>query len=136
MTETPQPRRTPQSIGAVLAGIVAGVALSLGTDEILHIAGVYPPWGQPAGDNPLLLATAYRVAYGIAAGYITARLAPYRPMAHSMVGGAVGLAVSVIGAIAMWNQDLGPHWYAVAVAAIALPCAWAGGKLREMQLRA
>ena len=42
-----------------------------------------------------------------------------------------------IGAVATWNRgpELGPKWYALAVMAIALPCAWAGGKLREAQLR-
>jgi hypothetical protein len=28
----------------------------------------------------------------------------------------------------MW--DAGPAWYSLAVIAIAMPCAWAGGKLR------
>lgn len=136
MSETQPPRRTGRSVGAVLAGIVAGAALSLGTDEVLHIAGVYPPWGQPTGDHPLLLATIYRIVYGIVGCYLAARLAPYQPMAHALAVGAAGFAVSVLGAVATWNQDLGPHWYPVAVAAIALPCAWAGGKLRLMQLRA
>jgi hypothetical protein len=38
MTETQPPRRTGQSIGAVLAGIAAGVVLSLGTDSALRAA--------------------------------------------------------------------------------------------------
>lgn len=129
MSETQQPRSTGQSVGAVLAGIVAGAALSLGTDEIFHLAGVFPLWGQPTPDKPLMLATAYRIVYGIVGSYIAARLAPNRPMAHALAGGVVGFVVSVVGAIATWNQGLGPHWYPIAVAAIAMPCAWAGGKL-------
>jgi hypothetical protein len=39
-----------------------------------------------------------------------------------------------IGAVVMW--DAGPAWYSLAVIAIAMPCAWAGGRLRGMQLRA
>src|SRR6266851_1527783 len=38
MSETHPPRRTGQSIGAVLAGIAAGVVLSLGTDIIARLA--------------------------------------------------------------------------------------------------
>jgi pimeloyl-ACP methyl ester carboxylesterase len=34
----------------------------------------------------------------------------------------------------MW--DAGPGWYSLGAIAISLPCAWAGGKLRDLQLRA
>jgi hypothetical protein len=130
-------KNTLKSVGAVLAGIVVGIVLTLCTDEVLHIAGVFPPWGQPTGDNPLLLATAYRIVYGVVASYIAARLAPNRPMAHALAGGVVGFVVSAIGAVATWNRgaEFGPHWYPLALIVIAMPCAWAGGKFREMQLR-
>jgi len=50
----------------------------------------------------------------------------------------VGLAVSIAGAVATWNRgpEFGPKWYPLAVIAMAIPCAWAGGALRGMQLRA
>ena len=130
-------KNTLKSAGAVLAGIVAGIILTLGTDEILHLAGVFPPWGHPTGDNPLLLATAYRIVYGAVASYIAARLAPDRPMAHALASGVVALIVSAADAAATWNRgaEFGPHWYPLALIVIAVPCAWAGGKFREMQLR-
>jgi hypothetical protein len=86
----------------------------------------------------LLLATVYRTIVGIAGCYLTARLAPDRPMRHALAGGVVGLAVSIVGAAVTWNMGpaFGPHWYPLALIATALPCAWAGGRLREMQLRA
>ncbi len=136
MSETHPPRRTGQSIGAVLAGIAAGVILSLGTDIALRAAGIFPPLGQPPMSDPLfLLATAYRIVYGVAGSYIIARLAPDRPMQHALVGGAIGLVVSIVGAVATWNTEpsLGPHWYPLALVITALPCAWLGGKLRLMQ---
>jgi hypothetical protein len=127
-----------RSIGAVLAGIVVGIAITLGTDEVLHLAGVFPPWGQSmAGyDMALFLATFYRTVYSIAASYIVARLAPDRPMGHALVGGAIGLAVSILGAAATWNKGpaFGPHWYPLALIVLAMPQAWVGGKLRVMQL--
>lgn len=134
------PRRIGRSIGAVLAGIVVGVILTIGTDVVLHAIGVFPPWGQSmAGfDGALLLATVYRTVYGVVASYITARLAPDRPMAHALTGGVVGLAVSILGAVLTWNKGpaFGPHWYPLALVVLAMPQAWAGGRLRVMQLRA
>jgi hypothetical protein len=135
--ETRPPRRVLRSIGAVLAGMFVGIVLTLGTDEVLHAVGVFPPWGQPVGDKPLLLATAYRIIYGIASCYIIARLAPDRPMQHALAGGVVGLIVSIVGTVVTWNAGpaFGPHWYPLALVATSLPTAWAGGKLRLMQLR-
>lgn len=134
----PQPN-LGRSILAVLVGIIVGVLLTLGTDEVLHIIGVFPPWkASMAGyDGALALATAYRTIYSILGSYIVARLAPRRPMKHAMIGGWIGLLVSLAGAVATWNGGpaFGPHWYPVALVVIALPTAWAGAKLRLMQLR-
>ena len=49
-----------------------------------------PPLGVRVPDRVLAWVTAYRVIYGVAASYLTAYLAPYRPIAHAMVGGAFG----------------------------------------------
>ncbi len=137
MNETQPPRRTGRSVGALLAGFLAVVILSIGTDALLHAMGIFPPLGQPMSDALFLLATAYRIVYGVAGSYITARLAPDRPMQHALVGGAVGLVLSIVGAVATWNRvpSLGPHWYPLVLVATALPCAWLGGQLRLMQLR-
>ena len=65
MNEMHKPRHIFRSIGAVLAGMAAGIILSLGTDIVLHAVGVFPPWGLPVSEAPLLLATAYRAVYGL-----------------------------------------------------------------------
>ena len=129
-------KNTLKSIGAVLAGFVAVVVLSLGTDLVLHATGVFPPWDQRMSDALFLLATVYRTIYCIAGSYIAARLAPDRPMAHALVLGVVGLVVSTAGSVATWNKgpEFGPHWYPVALVVTAIPCAWLGGRLRIMQL--
>ena len=126
-----------RSIRAVVGGIVVGVVLTLITDLVLHAVGVYPPWGQPVSDGPLVLATAYRIVFGIVGSYVAARLAPDRPMRLAMIAGFVGFVVSIVGAIVTWNKGpaFGPHWYPLALIVTALPCAWVGGRLREMQLR-
>ena len=132
MSETQHPRRTLRSVGAVFAGVLAVIVLSLGTDVVLHATGIYPPWFQPMADALWVLALAYRIVYGAAGGYIAARLAPNRPMAHALVLGAVGFALSIAGVAANWNKgpEYGPRWFSLALIATALPCAWIGGKLR------
>ena len=132
MSETQQPRRTVRSIGAVLAGVLAVIIISLGTDVVLHATGIYPPWFQPMAEALWVLALAYRIVYGVAGGYIAARLAPNRPMAHALALGVVGLALSIAGVAANWNKgpEYGPRWFSLALIATALPCAWIGGKLR------
>lgn len=131
MKDSGSPHRTLRSIGAVVAGALVGIILSIGTDFVLHLVGVFPPLGQPADDGPLMLATAYRTIYGIAGAYVTARLAPARPMLHAMVLGTLGLIASAAGAAATWNKSAayGPHWYPVALVVLAIPSAWVGARL-------
>jgi hypothetical protein len=138
MSEVGAPRRIGRSIGAVLIGIVVGVLLTLVTDMVLHVIGLFPPLGQPVADAPLVLATAYRIVYGALGSYIIALLAPNRPVLHALIGGAFGALASTVGAVVTWNRGpaFGPHWYPIALILTALPCAWVGGKLRLMQLRA
>ena len=121
----------------MLAGMVTGIVLSLGTDLLMHAIGYLPPLGQRASDGSLVAATIYRTVYGVLGAYLTARLAPCRPMLHALVLGALGLVASTAGAAATWNKGpaFGPHWYPLALIVLALPTAWAGGQARELQLR-
>jgi hypothetical protein len=124
------PRRLWRSTGAVAAGFVAVVVLSLGTDQVLHWLRVYPPWGQPMAGSLFLLATAYRIVYSILGGYITARLAPHAPLRHALILGLIGLVPGIGGVmVAIAKPELGPLWYPVALAVTGLPCAWLGGVL-------
>jgi hypothetical protein len=138
LSETHPSSSILRSIGALLAGMLVGIILTVATDIALHVIGVFPPWGQSVVgfDRALLFAIAYRGAFGILASYIIARLAPNRPMQHALVGGLVGLGVSIIGAAVTWNKGpaFGPHWYPLALIVLAMPQAWVGGKLRLLQL--
>jgi hypothetical protein len=129
--------RIVRSIAAIFAGALAVIVLSLSTDVALNRLGMIPSLGQPLSDRMLLFATIYRTAYGIAGGYITARLAPDRPMRHALILGTLGLIASIAGVVATWNKEpvIGHEWYPLALVVLALPPAWAGGRLREMQLR-
>lgn len=131
MTQASVPPHRPwRSTAAVLAGFVAVLALSLGTDQVLHVVHVYPPWGQPMREPRLnLLALAYRMVYAVLGSYIAARLAPHAPMRHALILGMVGFILSLVGAITTIPMDLGPAWYPIALVVTALPCAWLGGIL-------
>ena len=119
-----------RSVGSVLLGIFVGVVLSLGTDQVLHVVHVYPPWGQPMYQPSLnLLALSYRLVYGVVGGYIIARFAPRSPLRHAVAGGIMGFVVSLVGVIAATQVDLGPLWYPIALAVTAIPCSWLGGML-------
>jgi hypothetical protein len=138
MIEGNPPRRIGRSVFALLMGFLLVLVLTLVTDLALHAAGVFPPPGQASPSGPLLLATVYRTLYGILGSYTTARLAPYRPMEHALLGGVIGLVLSAAGAIATWNRPdvAGVHWYPLALVFLALPTAWLGGKIRTLQLNA
>jgi hypothetical protein len=126
-------RRLGRSLLALFAGFVVVVALSILTDVALHASGIFPALGQPMSDGLLLLATSYRTLYAVLGSYLTARLAPYGPMLHALIGGCVGLSLATIGAVTTWNKgpEFGPHWYPLALVVTALPCAWLGGRLAE-----
>jgi hypothetical protein len=137
MSEPHPPRQVGRSIGAVLAGAFASIAVTLGTDALLQATGVFPPSsrsrsGPPMGDALLLLATAYRILYGIAGSYLTARLAPDRPMQHALALGAVGSVLAIVGVVVTWGQPfvVGHEWYPIALVALAMPQSWLGGFLQ------
>src|SRR5882724_10723670 len=138
MSETKQSGRVLRRIGAVLAGLLVVVILDLGIDVLLHATGIYPPWFQPMRTSLWLIAIGYRTFDGIAGGYTVARLAPDRPVQHSLVLGVIGLIMSIAGVAGTWSKgpEFGPKWYPLTLVVIALPCAWIGGKLRARQLAA
>src|SRR5215467_7425361 len=118
--QAPAPSREPRNLwrstGAIVLGFVAVVVLSLGTDEVLHLLKVYPPWGQPMQDPRLnFLALSYRIVYTIMGSYIAARFAPRNPMLHAMILGAVGFVFSIRRVFIVTRTNLGPTWYPLAL---------------------
>ena len=121
-----------KSIGAVLAGLIFIFITHTGVDKILEALGIFPspaqglhvPW-------MLVLALAYRTVLSIVGCYITAKLAPSRPLLHALVLGFIGLVVSGIAAVAVIPMGLSPAWYPIALAVVSVPCAWLGGLIAE-----
>lgn len=123
-------KKTLKSIGAILAGFLTVVILSVGTDFVLETLGIFPPAGQGLFVSwMLILALIYRIIYTIAGGYVTAILAPDRPMQHAIILGIIGIVFAIIGTIVGWK--LSAHWYPIALVITALPCTWLGGKLKR-----
>ncbi len=123
-------KKTFRSIGAVVAGVITIVLLSVVTDAILENLGVFPPPTQGLFITwMLVLAFAYRSVYAVIGSYITAALAPEKPMKHSMILGVVGTVMSGLGIVYGW--DLSQHWYPIALCVTTFPLVWMGAKLRE-----
>jgi hypothetical protein len=131
-TTAPAPLRIGRRVGAVTAGLVAIFAVTTAIDIVLHATGVFPPMdAPPMSDTLFLLALGYRLVIDVGGCWLAARLAPDRPMAHALVLGAIGLVLSIAGAVALW--DAGPHWYPVSLAISSLPSAWFGGRLSSVK---
>ena len=127
-------KSTKQSIWAVVAGVLAIIIVTTLVDIVLHVVHVYPAMNEPLTDGLALLASSYRLVISIACAYLTARLAPDRPMRHAMILGYVGVGLGLIGLLATWNAGLGPRWYPVSLVVLAIPQCWAGGWLFERRL--
>lgn len=123
-----------RSIGAVAAGFVVIFLLATGTDLALKSAlpAMYGPGGRVDSVALLLASNLYVFVFATFGCWLTARLAPARPMFHALVLGALGLVFNVIGSAVMW--DVAPVWYHAVGLAMTLPAAWLGGWIRERQL--
>jgi uncharacterized membrane protein len=117
-----------KSIWSVLAGMLANVILSLTTDTILEKTGIFTPPDQGFFVTWMIVtALAYRMVYTFLGGYVTARLAPDRPMRHVIILGTIGTVLSIVGIFVAWN--LSQHWYPIALAVTAFPVTWMGGSM-------
>ena len=102
------------SLRAVVAGVLAVIVVTTLVDIALHVAGVFPRMDQPLNDALALLATTYRIVIGIGAAWLTAWLAPARPMKHAMVLGYIGVVFALV--------------------LLAVPQSWIGARLYEARI--
>jgi hypothetical protein len=123
---------TLKSIGAVLAGFLIVVIFSTLTDTILEKAGIFPPPTEGLFVTWMLaLALAYRTVYTIVGGYVTAALAPANPSKHVTILGIIGTVMGCIGIyVGVVLFTLSPMWYPIALAVLAFPSVWLGGRLK------
>jgi hypothetical protein len=123
-----------RSIFAVVAGFVVVFFLSFGGDEILRalLPGAFDDSGRVESTLVLLLIILYVGTFAVAGCYLTARLAPSRPMRHALILGVLGLVFNIAGTITFW--EVAPAWYHIVSLGLVLPFAWLGGALREREL--
>ena len=116
----------------------------------MHVTGIFPPVGQAMSDGLFAWATVYRIIFSIIGCYVTARLAPNRPLSHALWLGYLGVVVSAVATVVTWNKGpaFGPHWYPIALVLVAIPCGvsapsasgiprgWPGSKVMTLTVRA
>jgi hypothetical protein len=118
-----------KSIAAVVAGVLFIIVVTTIVDIALHALHVYPPGHEPLTDALALLASSYRLVIGVVGAWLTAKLAPNRPLWHAVLLGCVGIVLGAVGVVVTWNLGLGPRWYPISLAVLALPQSWFGGWL-------
>lgn len=120
-----------KGVGAILAGLIFIVVSHSLTDFVLESLGIFTPPDQGFHTTWMVVtATIYRSVFSVVGGYITAALAPNRPMRYAVILGIIGLVAGTIAAIVTIPMGIAPAWYPIALAILALPCTWLGGKLR------
>lgn len=123
-----------RSVIAVVVGFLFIALCSVLTGQLILalMPGAFDADGRTERVPVLLLTLAYVGVFAVAGCYLTARLAPSRPLAHALVLGALGLVFNIMGSIAMWHTA--PAWYHLLGLSLVMPYAWLGGRLREAQL--
>ncbi len=116
-----------RSTWAIVAGILVIVVVTTLVDILLHVLDVFPPMGQPLDDRLSLIASSYRIPITIGGAYLTATLAPAKPMKHALILGGIGVGLGLLGVMATWGKEMGPTWYPVSLPLLSIPECWLGG---------
>jgi hypothetical protein len=117
-----------RSVGAILAGFALGAILSIGADFLMDKIGIMSM--DKFNQTPLYIiciVVLYRFLFNVIGCYLTAKLAPNKPMKHVVIIGIIGTVLSILGSFAMWNKAI--PFYNIAIILISLPSAWLGGQL-------
>ena len=117
---------------AVIAGFLVTALASTAADALMYSTGIFPSSPKTMSAPLFALATTYRALFTVAGGYVTACLAPNRPMRHVWILAGIGLLAGTAGVVFYYTvvgAELGPAWYAISIALEAVPCVWIGGWL-------
>jgi hypothetical protein len=126
-----------KSVGAVAAGMLAGVVLILAIEAISSRIVPLPPGTDPSNPDSLraamariplgalLMVVLAWIVGGFVSGWVAARLAPRARVGHAMIVALLSLAAGVT------NMVLIPHptwmWIAGVLALLGAP--WLGGRM-------
>ncbi len=127
------------SIGALIAGYVVSALLTGVT--IMVLGALFPESYKSENMEWVIFNVVYGCAYAIAGGYVTARLAPARPMAHAFVLGVLMALLALLTAYMVATTPPSPEyvnqpgWYYPALAVTVLPSILLGAGLYARQTR-
>ena len=118
-----------RSILSVLAGVSTWTVLFLGGNQVLFALFADRYREDLTTDDPVaLLATlALSVVASIVAGWVTARIARTKPLAHTVALGIALLTIGIPVQVSYWESL--PVWYHLCFLALLLPGSVLGGKL-------
>ena len=130
----PAPAAPRPSIGRSLAAVALGFmvvgGLAVLVDAGLRAAGVFSP-GTAMSTPQYAVAMLHRLVFLVLGGYVTARAAPAKPLAHAVVLGFAASVIAVVGAGSVARQAPGttPLWYPLGIIGATMPCCGLGGVL-------
>ena len=113
-----------RSAAAVLSGLLV---FSIASVVFFQISG-NPPERWP-GARAAAIAIAYGAVFAFIAGYLAARLAPRKPLAHAVAFAALLLAVAA--ASYSIQAEGASVWSLIATAVVSVPAAILGGLVRS-----
>ena len=119
-----------RSVFAIITGFIVIGVLAAGTTALLGSAmpGVFDANGRASSVAWELATHAYVFAYATFGCWLTARLAPDRPMRHALILGVLGLIFNIVGTAMQWNTA--PVWSHALGVGLVMPAAWLGGWLQ------
>lgn len=127
-------KTTLKSIGAILAGFILGALLSIGLDFLMEVSGMMSmEHFKESSLAVILVVIVYRFISNVIGCFLTATLAPNKPMKHVIIIGVIGTVLSIVGSVVMWEHAI--PLYNIAIILISLPSAWLGGRLFLLKQR-
>ena len=123
-----------KSILSVVAGYVTWTVIFLGSSAGIRavMRDVHDADGFTSDISALLLYLIMSVLASLAAGFVTARLAPRKMTRHALILAVLLLATGIPVQLAAWEQL--PEWYNYAFLGMLLPATLAGVRFAGPEL--
>src|SRR5436190_23023342 len=120
-----------KSFWPIIAGFLLMAVLSVGADMILRsfFPKAFGTSQAPLGVLASVFTIFYTSAFGVVSSYLTATLAPGRPVMHALVLGGIVFLFALGGLVGSWQGA--PVWFNVGFLATVVASAWLGGIIRD-----
>lgn len=120
-----------RSVAAAIAGIIVLVLLSFLIERAVG-AALMQGFALDKADVPMrLFVVTQTLGCMVAAGYVSAWIAPRAKVKHAVVMGVIQLLLTLYAMAAL--PSYGPIWISMVGVVLLVPAAWLGGWLRERQ---